>query len=300
MHGAPGVDWGPLPILEQRVIGIMDRVPLSTQVNVAAVPCRDAADEQSLAQDARVAELRSIALFEDFPDLLDGLRSDDAANARRIRARVVVLERGPWEPPSLRMRAHSHFGFLILDGTLLRRVRLGGRSAGELLGRGDLVQPWQHGSPYDSIVATPGWELLERTRLGVLDRGFAARVAPYPEVAAALVTRASERARMLAFQHVASHIPSLDSRLLALMWAFADRWGRVTPDGIAIPLRLTHAILAELAGASRPSVSTALGRLERAGSLRRAPTGWLLNRDAVCEGVTPGGRSGSGSAIPGN
>jgi CRP-like cAMP-binding protein len=279
----------------------MERVPVSTQVHPAPVSCREAAgDEHRFARGTRVAELRAIELFEEFPEFLEGLRPIDAANARRIRARVVVLERGPWEPAPLQVRAHSHFGFLVVEGAILRRVKLGERSAGELLGRGDLLQPWQRGSPYDSIVATAGWESLERTRLAVLDGGFAARVAPYPVVAAALVTCASERARMLAFQHVASHIPSLDSRLLALMWTFADRWGRVTPDGIAIQLRLTHAILAELAGASRPSVSTALGRLERADSLRRAPAGWLLNRDAVCEGVTPRGQPGAGAAIPGN
>jgi CRP-like cAMP-binding protein len=265
-------------------------VYMSLLTDVPSAPIRRGEHAgNGLAPAAVVAELRSIALFEDFPEFLDGLSASERAHARRIRARVVVLDRGPWEPAALRLRAHSHFGFLILDGAMLRRVQLGERSAGELLGCGDLVQPWEQGSPYDSIVATPGWELLDRTRLAVLDAGFATRVAPYPQVAAALITRASERARMLAFQHVASHIPSLDDRLLALMWAFADRWGHVTPEGIAIRLRLTHATLAELAGASRPSVSTALGRLARAGTLRRMPTGWMLNREAACEGVDTAG-----------
>lgn len=236
-----------------------------------------------------VAPLSSVPPFEEFPELLEGVSPEHAATARSVRARVAVLDRGPWEPPALRATGHSHFGFLILDGALLRRVRLGGRSAGELLGSGDLVQPWVHESPFDSIVAEPGWEVLDRARLAVLDSRFAARAAPYPEIAAALITRATERARMLAFQHVASHIPGLDGRLLALMWAFADRWGRVTPEGIVIGLRLTHATLAELAGASRPSVSTALGRLARAGSLTRTPTGWLLSREAACEGVCAAG-----------
>jgi CRP-like cAMP-binding protein len=96
-------------------------------------------------------------------------------------------------------------------------------------------------------------------------------------VAAALVGRAIERARMLAFQHVASHTPGLRGRLLALYWALADRWGRVTSEGVHVPLGLTHATLAELVGASRPSVSTTLGELAREGMVRRVAAGWLLD-----------------------
>jgi CRP/FNR family cyclic AMP-dependent transcriptional regulator len=143
--------------------------------------------------------------------------------------------------------------------------------------------------PYDTLFAEPGWDVLENARLAILDRRFAARISPWPEIAAALVARAIDRARMLAFQHVASHIPGLEGRLLAVMWAFADRWGRVTPQGVSIPLRLTHATLAELVGASRPSVSTAVARLARGGALNRTPGGWILDREAL---------NGSGPPVP--
>jgi hypothetical protein len=121
-------------------------------------------------------------------------------------------------------------------------------------------------------------------------------VAPWPEIAAALVARATERARMLAFQHVASHIPRLEGRLLALMWAFADRWGRVTREGVVIPVRLTHATLAELVGASRPSVSTALARMAREGALIRTSAGWLLDRAAPYDRGTLARGEGDGDA----
>ena len=29
-----------------------------------------------------------------------------------------------------------------------------------------------------------------------------------------------------------------------LLWYLAERWGRVTPDGVIVPLRLTHETLA--------------------------------------------------------
>jgi CRP/FNR family cyclic AMP-dependent transcriptional regulator len=235
----------------------------------------------------------SVAVFQEAPELLRAVRPEERAELSRLRVRVAQIDRGPWQPATPREEANAHLGLLALDGLILRRVRLGGRNGAELLGAGDLLQPWVRQMPYDTLCAEPGWEVLEPTRLAVLDRRFAARVAPWPEIAAALVARAMERARMLAFQHVASHIPGLEGRLLALMWAFADRWGRVTRDGIVIPLRLTHATLAELVGASRPSVSTALARLAREGVLNRTGTGWMLDRAAPYDRGAPVRKNGA-------
>jgi CRP/FNR family transcriptional regulator, cyclic AMP receptor protein len=256
----------------------------------------------SLAKRAGIAApAGTVAVFDEALELLRGLTDADAAELSRVRVPVLEVERGPWHPPTLRADARSHFGLLVLDGVVLRRVSLYRRTGAELLGSGDLLQPWVRQPPYDTLFAVAGWEVLERSRFAVLDQRFAARVAPWPEVAAALLGRATERARMLAFQHVASHIPGLEARLLSLMWALADRWGRVTPDGVLIPLRLTHATLAELVGASRPSVSTALSRLAREGILDRAPCGWLLDKSAPSERVRPGtgaSTAPTGSAAP--
>jgi CRP/FNR family transcriptional regulator, cyclic AMP receptor protein len=228
----------------------------------------------------------SVAIFREAPELLRAVHREDRTELSRLRVRVAVVDRGPWRPATPQSGTHTHLGLLVLDGLVLRRVTLGGRKGSELLGAGDLLQPWVRQMPYDTLSAEPGWEMLEPSRLAILDRRFAARVAPWPEIAAALVARATERARMLAFQHVASHIPALEGRLLALMWAFADRWGRVTREGVVIPLRLTHATLAELVGASRPSVSTALARMARKGVLSRTTAGWLLDRAAPYDGDT--------------
>jgi CRP-like cAMP-binding protein len=59
-----------------------------------------------------------------------------------------------------------------------------------------------------------------------------------------------------------------------LFWHLADRWGRVTPQGIVVPLRLTHGTIARLICMRRPTVSATLMRLVRAGELAR-------NRDAT-------------------
>jgi hypothetical protein len=63
-----------------------------------------------------------------------------------------------------------------------------------------------------------------------------------------------------------------------LFWHLADRWGKVTKDGIVIPLKLTHQVLGRIVGAQRPSVTTALKTLTDRGALNRAPDGtWVLH-----------------------
>jgi CRP-like cAMP-binding protein len=59
-------------------------------------------------------------------------------------------------------------------------------------------------------------------------------------------------------------------------WELADRYGRVEPDGVRLDLRLTHELIGHLVGAQRPSVSTALGRLEEHGQVLRQGRSWLL------------------------
>src|SRR5947208_755394 len=68
----------------------------------------------------------------------------------------------------------------------------------------------------------------------------------------------------------------VDDRVLMLLWHLSERWGRVRRDGILLPLRLPHKAIARLIGARRPSVTTAIGALERRGDLeRRADGAWL-------------------------
>jgi CRP-like cAMP-binding protein len=122
------------------------------------------------------------------------------------------------------------------------------------------------------------WNVVDPVRIATLDRRFALSVAPWPEISAALMDRIVQRARWLAFQLAVCHVVRVDTRLLLMMWHFADRWGRMTKDGARIALPVTHSVLASVVGARRPSVTTALGRLQEQGLIERMPGGaWLLH-----------------------
>jgi CRP/FNR family transcriptional regulator, cyclic AMP receptor protein len=70
----------------------------------------------------------------------------------------------------------------------------------------------------------------------------------------------------------------VEDRLHAMLWLLAERWGRVTPEGVTLPLRLTHELLGQLVGAKRPTVSLAMKELEARGAVRRRLDGaWLLD-----------------------
>jgi CRP-like cAMP-binding protein len=61
--------------------------------------------------------------------------------------------------------------------------------------------------------------------------------------------------------------PRVERRLLLKLQQLAERFGRVTPRGIRLDLRLTHQELADMVGAVRESVTIALGSLARNGAL---------------------------------
>jgi CRP/FNR family transcriptional regulator, cyclic AMP receptor protein len=219
-------------------------------------------------------------VLEEDPDLYD--RVPDSERPRAIAegiARVQTLELGVWDEPDSPENHRDGYGLLVLEGMLARRVTLGRFDCTELLGQGDLLRPWSFaGASLASVPSKVTWNVVEPVRLAALDRRFALSVAPWPEVAASLMDRIIQRARWLAFQLAVCHVVRVDTRLLLMMWHFADRWGRMTRDGARVSLPVTHSVLASVVGARRPSVTTALGRLQDQGLIERLPDGaWLLH-----------------------
>jgi CRP-like cAMP-binding protein len=213
-----------------------------------------------------------IALVDALPDLADELDEERLALARRaVRTRMLAVRRGLWDAAA-DAAAPGCYGFIIVTGTVLRRVTAGHREGAELLGPGDLLQPAQE---TDDV----SWRVVADTQVAVLDLRALAEAGVVPELAGALLAAANTRTQTVARQLVVAQWPSVDERLVATLDMLAERWGVMTPDGIVLPDFLTHSVLAPIVGARRPSVTTSLKRLAEAGTVRRRPDGrWVLGR----------------------
>jgi CRP/FNR family cyclic AMP-dependent transcriptional regulator len=81
----------------------------------------------------------------------------------QVRRWLVVpvwsLPRGEW--PAGAAHEDGMMGLLVLDGVLTCNVSLGKLAYPELLGRGDLLRPWQ-GEPDESLLPVDvTWQVLE-------------------------------------------------------------------------------------------------------------------------------------------
>jgi CRP/FNR family transcriptional regulator, cyclic AMP receptor protein len=215
-------------------------------------------------------------LVDLLPELADGLTPALREQVRAwLAVRVWSLPRGDW--PAHAVREDGLMGYLVLDGVLARCVGLGKAAYPELLGRGDLLRPWQAELDGRLGPVEVRWQVLEPCRVAVLDRRFARIVGRWPEIVDELLTRALSRAREMDFHMAIAQLPLLEARLLALLWHLADRWGEPVPGGVRLPIRLTHGLLAAMVLARRPSVSTTMTDLAQRGLLSRRDDGWVLH-----------------------
>jgi hypothetical protein len=227
----------------------------------------------------RLSELRSVHLLRADPSLADRLdpgRFSAAQESVVATGARLDTAAGPSDPPAEEPAPDTTL--LVISGVLVRRLVMDERPRAELLGSGDVIRPWDH----QAIAGLPGepamrWRMVRPTHVVIVDERLVDGAAPWPEIARELVARAVRRAHSLAVLLALSSLPRVEDRLSALFWHLADRWGRVTPAGVRLELPLTHELLAELVGAQRPTVTTALSHLSDAGSVVRDSDGsWLL------------------------
>ena len=223
----------------------------------------------------------TVQLLEADPDLGMLLGANRRAEAEReLTVRTYQVPTGPWDVTRLSGTSADHVGLLILDGVLSRELIVADQVSAELLGPGDVIRPWQTANRGGLLPVEAVWSVLSPVTVAALDRHFAIEMARYPEITSVLMDRFGERSIRLATTQAISQLTRVDRRLRALFWHLAERWGRVSSQGVIVPLALTHRILGQLVGARRATVSTALAELADRGELIRRPDGsWLLRGD---------------------
>jgi CRP-like cAMP-binding protein len=231
-----------------------------------------------LAQEERIAVLESDA------GLLEAVPPSSREAARRgLRASRVSAAPGPWSPDGL--ADSSALGILVLEGLLTRNVTIAGTRSREILGAGDVLRPWDDESALQPVPITTTWTILETTTCAVLDQRWRLFAGRWPDFGAEILHRLLRRSRWLAVLLAIVSVRGVEERVLLLFWHLAGNWGKVTSAGTLVPFGLTHEVIADLVGARRPSVTTALTSLERAGKIERVRKGWLLSGDPPSSGA---------------
>jgi hypothetical protein len=206
--------------------------------------------------------------------------------AHELPARVIELTPGKVDLDPIEVDGGS-FGIMVLEGLLLVELEAGRAHIGWLIGPHDLVRP--SGMRELALTSRGRWRALTAARLALLDREFGLRAGGVPLVARVLVNRSTRTANWLLAKSLIASSPSVEERLLLLFALLGERWGRMTAEGVILRLPLTHANLAALCGARRPSVTLALHSLERDELLTCSAKGtWLLRRTGSSDsGTTP-------------
>ena len=210
------------------------------------------------------------------PELAEAIEPSRRAQAiDALVAREVRIPTGAWSGRPIPIS--DGIGLLVLEGVILHRVGIDNRFGAELVGEGDVLRSMQDETDTSTLPLAVEWLVLERSRVAVLDGRFARQLARFPQVAGRLFARSVLRSRQLAVNMAIVHQARVDHRLHLLFWHLAGRWGRVRSDGVVVPLRLTHTVLADLVAARRPTVTSALSDLSRRGLVRAVSDGWLLS-----------------------
>ena len=226
------------------------------------------------------ADVVTAPLLDLDPELGRGLTPALREQVRQwLSVPVWSLPRGEWPVDA---QPKGGMGLLVLDGVVTRNVSLGRIAYPELLGPGDLMRPGAARTG-GNVPVEVDWCVLEPARIAVLDHRFSSIVCRWPEVVDELLDRALRRAQELDLHMAIAQLPLLELRLLGLFWHLADRWGRPGPNGVKVPVRLTHSLLAALVLGRRPSTSRALTELANRGLVTRVEDGWMLHGDPPTE-----------------
>lgn len=237
----------------------------------------------------RSFELRdSVSLLSALPEMRAAVPDEERHLAQRALV-VPAVSTQDQDLAEVIASIPSAFDFLIVEGMVLKETSLGGRSALEVLGPGDVLGPPLTAIRQIESRAISRYVAHGAVTLAALEAHFRQAARRWPGLADVLhdlLARQTHRASM----HMSMlHLPRVQERVLALLTDLAERFGHVTAEGVVIDLGLSHELIGQLVASRRPTVTLALGQLESTGELTRLDgDGWRLPLSAVShEGHSP-------------
>jgi CRP/FNR family transcriptional regulator, cyclic AMP receptor protein len=214
----------------------------------------------------------TVGLLSVAPELADFLTPEERLHAERVLLPVVSVS-GKVDVSAL-LKRNDAFAAFVVDGMVLREIRIGEQPTLRIFGPGELVATG--GAPNAMLVVESECRVVDVTHLAMIGLEFLAGAHRWPRLVAGLYARTADGAERIATQLAISQLPRVQDRLLAMLWLLAESWGRVTPAGIALSLSLTHEALGALIGARRPTVTLALRDLADRGAAVQQDGRWLL------------------------
>lgn len=230
-----------------------------------------------LAARLRRRDPEHVPLMELEPELLKLVPAADREAAQRVP--LVTrheLTAGRLDPRTLVTGGREPFGALVIEGAICCDTTLGTHSSCHLFGPGAIIRPREQAG--FSLPWQTGWACVTDTTLAVLEHDFPTFLARWPELSEHVQHQFDIQQEALLCQCAWTGLSRVDDRILALFWHLADTWGRVRPEGVAIPLPLTHRLIGRLVAAERATISLALSRLAAEELLVKiGPRTWLLS-----------------------
>lgn len=214
----------------------------------------------------------TIRLLAAAPDLGDFLSPEERQAAEQIALPAVRLA-GPFEISEL-LGSEKAFAAIVLDGMLLRQLRIGEQPTLRIFGPGELLATGT--APISMLLLQSECRAVDPTHVALLGIEFLAGAHRWPRLIAGLQGRMADGQERLATQLAICQLPRVQDRILAMLWLLAESWGRVTSAGTTLSLSLTHEALGALVGARRPTVTLALRELSDRGALVHQDRSWLL------------------------
>jgi CRP-like cAMP-binding protein len=261
------------------VVGVAARRSRGLEVTSGLWPGEKGSDAQRAPYATRVT---TIDLVDAWPEIAGSIPSAEMGLARRalVTRVITATNEDPFE--LLGTRALTRLTFLVVEGVVMKVTSFAGRSALELLGPGDLLAPPLTAARQVESPAVSRYMAHGMASVAVLDDRFRRAAWRWPGLFDCLhegLGRQTHRAS----RHLAIlHLPRVEDRIVALFADLAERFGRMTPDGIVIDLPLTHQVIGDLVASRRPTISIALQTLAADGVVQRLDDGrWHLAAHAV-------------------